>query len=58
VTRVGILRDPAISGGLGQYGAVQSASSWFGVETSPINMRDATEIERSIVAFASARVVG
>jgi len=55
---VGILRDPAISGGLGQYGAVQSASSWFGVETSPINMRDATEIERSIVAFASARVVG
>ena len=54
VTRVGVLRDPAISGGLGQYGAVQSASSSFGVETSPINMRDATEIERAIAAFATS----
>src|SRR5262245_2573275 len=53
VTRVAVLRDPVISGGLGQYGAVQSAASSFGVETSAINMRDATEIERAIVAFAT-----
>ena len=53
VTRVAVLRDPVISAGVGQYGAVQSAASSFGVETSAINMRDATEIERAIDAFAT-----
>jgi len=53
ITRVAALRDPAISGGLGQYGAVQSAASSFGVEASAINMRDATEIERAVTAFAA-----
>jgi putative tryptophan/tyrosine transport system substrate-binding protein len=53
MTRVAVLRDPVISAGLGQYGAVQSAASSFGVETSAINMRDATEIERAIDAFAT-----
>jgi putative ABC transport system substrate-binding protein len=53
VTRVAVLRDPAISGGLGQYGAVQSAASSFGVEASAVNQRDASEIERDIAAFAA-----
>jgi len=53
-TRVAVLRDPVISGGLGQYGAVQAAASSFAVEASAINMRDANEIERAIVAFASS----
>ena len=53
ITRVAALRDPAISGGLGQYGAVQSAASSFGVEASAINMRDATEIEHAVTAFAA-----
>jgi putative tryptophan/tyrosine transport system substrate-binding protein len=53
VTRVAVLRDPAISGGLGQYGAVQSAASSFGVEASAVNLRDASEIERDIAAFAT-----
>jgi putative tryptophan/tyrosine transport system substrate-binding protein len=53
VTRVAVLRDPVISGGLGQYAAVQSAASSFGVEASAFNMRDATEIERDITAFAA-----
>src|SRR5262245_51768542 len=53
VTRVSVLRDPLISGGLGQYGAVQSAASSFGVEASAVNMREATEIERAIMAFAN-----
>ena len=34
VNRVAVLRDPAISAGLGQYGAVQSAAPSFGVEVS------------------------
>jgi putative ABC transport system substrate-binding protein len=53
VTRVGIVRDPAISAGLGLFGAVQSVASSFGVETSPINVRDASEIERAITTFAA-----
>jgi putative ABC transport system substrate-binding protein len=53
VTRVAVLRDPFISGGVGQFGAIQSAASSFAVEVTAINMRDATEIERAIMAFAA-----
>ena len=52
VTRVGILRDPAITAGIGQWGAIQSVAPSFGVELSPINLRDAAEIERAVGAFA------
>jgi putative ABC transport system substrate-binding protein len=54
VKRVAVLRDPAISAGTGQFGAIQTAAPSFGVELSPINVHDATEIERAIAAFASA----
>jgi putative ABC transport system substrate-binding protein len=54
VTRVAVLRDPAISGGLGQFAAVQSAASSFAVEVTAINMRDTSEIERAIIAFATS----
>ena len=53
VNRVAVLRDSATSAGLGQYGAVQSAASSFGVEASAVNLRDASEIERDIAAFAT-----
>ena len=53
VTRVAVLRDPVISGGLGQFAAVQSAASSFAVEVTAINMRDTTEIERAIMSFAT-----
>jgi putative ABC transport system substrate-binding protein len=52
VTRVAVLRDPEISGGTGQFGAIQSVAPSFGVELSPVNVRDAGEIERAIAAFA------
>ena len=52
VTRVAVLRDPDISGGTGQFGAIQSVAPSFGVELSPINVRDAGEIERAVAAFA------
>jgi putative tryptophan/tyrosine transport system substrate-binding protein len=52
VTRVAVIRDPAITTGIGQWGAIQTAAPSFGVEVSPINMRDASEIERAIAAFA------
>jgi putative tryptophan/tyrosine transport system substrate-binding protein len=52
VTRVAVLRDAAITAGVGLWGAIQSAAPSFGIEVSPINVRDATEIERAITAFA------
>jgi putative tryptophan/tyrosine transport system substrate-binding protein len=54
VTRVAVLRDPAISQGIGQFGAVQSAAPSLGVEVSPVNVRDTGEIERAIAAFAGS----
>jgi putative ABC transport system substrate-binding protein len=53
VTRVAVLRDPVISAGLGQFGAIQSAASSFAVEVTAINTREATEIERDIMTFAT-----
>jgi ABC-type uncharacterized transport system substrate-binding protein len=52
VTRAAIIRDPVISSGSGQFGAVQAVAPSFGVEVSPVNVRDAGEIERVITAFA------
>ena len=58
VTRVAVLRDPAIASGIGQFGAIQSAAPSFGMEASPINVRDAGEIERDITAFARSSNAG
>ena len=52
VTRVAVLRDPAITAGIGQFAIIQSVASSIGVEVSPVNVRDAVEIERAVTAFA------
>jgi len=52
VTRAAVLRDAAITAGVGLWGAIQTAAPSFGIEVSPVNVRDATEIERAITAFA------
>jgi putative tryptophan/tyrosine transport system substrate-binding protein len=52
ITRAAVLRDPAIIAGIGQWGAIQSASPSVAIEVSPVNIDDAEEIERSIAAFA------
>jgi putative ABC transport system substrate-binding protein len=52
VTRVAVLRDPAIAAGAGQFAAIQSAAPSLRVEASAINVRDAGEIERTLTAFA------
>jgi putative ABC transport system substrate-binding protein len=52
VTRVAVLRDPAITSGIGQWGAIQSAAPSLGVEVNPINVSDAGDIERAVTAFA------
>ena len=52
VTRAAVLRDPAITAGIGQFAVIQSVAPSVGVEVSPINVRDAGEIERAVTAFA------
>ncbi|MDT5366269.1 MAG: hypothetical protein QOC62_700 [Mycobacterium sp.] len=52
VTRAAVLRDPAIASGIGQFAAVQSVAPPLGVELSPVDVRDAPEIERAVTAFA------
>jgi putative tryptophan/tyrosine transport system substrate-binding protein len=52
VTRAAVIRDPAITAGIGQFGVIQSVAQALGVEVSPVNVRDPGEIERAIAAFA------
>jgi putative ABC transport system substrate-binding protein len=52
VTRAAVIRDAAIASGIGQWGAIQTAAPSFGVELRPVDVRDASEIERAIAAFA------
>ena len=52
VTRAAVLRDPAITSGIGQFAVIQSVAPSVGVEASAINVRDAGEIERAVAAFA------
>ena len=52
VTRAAVFRDTGNPSGIGQFGAIQSVAPSLGVEVSPINMRDAGEIERAAAAFA------
>jgi putative ABC transport system substrate-binding protein len=54
VKRVAVLRDPAIAAGTGQLGAIQAVAPSFGVELSPVDVRDPAEIERAITTFARA----
>jgi putative ABC transport system substrate-binding protein len=51
VTRVGVLRDPATPTGIGQFGVIQAVAPSLRVEVSPLNVRDAGEIERGVAAF-------
>jgi ABC-type uncharacterized transport system substrate-binding protein len=52
VTRAAIIRDPAISAGIGLFGAIQSVAPSLGLEASAVNVRDAVEIERAVTTFA------
>jgi putative ABC transport system substrate-binding protein len=52
VTRAAVIRDAALSTGTGQFGAIQSVAPSLGVEVSPVNLRDAPELEGAIANFA------
>ena len=52
VTRAAVLRDPAITAGIGQFAVIQSVAPSVGVEVSPIDTSNTTEIERAVSDFA------
>src|SRR5258707_26159 len=51
ITRVGVLREPGAAA-IGQWVMIQAVAQSFGAELRPIDLRDASEIERSVAAFA------
>ncbi|HZN31023.1 MAG TPA: ABC transporter substrate-binding protein, partial [Xanthobacteraceae bacterium] len=52
VTRAAVLRDAGITAGIGQFAVIQSVAPSVGVDVTPMNVRDAGEIERAVTAFA------
>ncbi|MHB8270467.1 ABC transporter substrate-binding protein [Bradyrhizobium sp.] len=58
LTRAGILWDPAVPAGIGQFAVIQSVAPSLGVELTPVNVRNAAEIERSIAEIARSASMG
>jgi putative ABC transport system substrate-binding protein len=54
-TRAAVLRDPAITAGIGQWATIQSS---VGIEVSPISLVDAGEVESALAAFARSPNAG
>ena len=58
VTRVAVLRDPTITAGIGQFGAIRTAAAPLGIDVSPVDVRDPGEMERALEAFARTSTSG
>ena len=58
VTRAAVFRDPTQGGGISQFAAIQAVAPSLRVEVTPVNMRDAGEIERTVAAFAGSPNTG
>jgi putative tryptophan/tyrosine transport system substrate-binding protein len=51
VQRVAVLRNPDLVADIGQFAVIQSVAASFGVEPSPIDVRDASEIADAVRGF-------
>jgi ABC-type uncharacterized transport system substrate-binding protein len=54
VTRAGIIRNPAVPSGSGQFGAIQAVAPYLGIEVTPIDVRTVDEMERMVAALANS----
>jgi len=52
--RTAVLRDPALTIGIGQFAAIQSMAPALGLEVTAIDVRDASDIEPAVTAFAGS----
>jgi ABC-type uncharacterized transport system substrate-binding protein len=58
LTRAAVIRDPAISAGVGQWAVIEAMAASMGVELSPVNLRDAGGIERDFAALLRSPIGG
>jgi putative ABC transport system substrate-binding protein len=58
VRRVIVLRDPTLTAGTAQFAAIQTVAPSLGVEVSPVDVRDAAEIESGLATFAQSSNAG
>jgi putative ABC transport system substrate-binding protein len=52
IKRAAVLRDPTITAGIGMWSAIQAVAPSLGVELRPIDVRNASDIERAVAEFA------
>jgi putative tryptophan/tyrosine transport system substrate-binding protein len=58
MTRAAVIRNPSITSGTGQFGAIQAVAPSLGVELTPIDVRDASGIEHTIAGFTRGSNAG
>jgi putative ABC transport system substrate-binding protein len=51
VTRAAVIQDSSIASGTGQLAAIQTVAPPFGVQLTPVDVRDASGLEHSIATF-------
>ena len=54
VKQVAVLRDPAVTAGIGQFAVIESLAPSLGIDVTAINVHDAGEIKRDVASFASS----
>jgi putative ABC transport system substrate-binding protein len=52
VTRAAVLRDPAITAGIGYLAAIHALAPSIRVQVIPVDVRTTSDIERAVAAFA------
>jgi putative ABC transport system substrate-binding protein len=52
IKRAAVLRNPTNAAGIGQWAIMQAIGGAVGLELSPVNIRNASDIERGISSFA------
>ena len=58
VRHVAVIRDPGFAHGIGQFAVIQAVAPSLGIEVSPIDLREPSQIERAIASFAQSPNVG
>ena len=54
VTHAAVILDPSTPQGIGQFSAVNAVSPSLGIDVSPVNASEPSDVERAIMAFAHA----
>jgi putative tryptophan/tyrosine transport system substrate-binding protein len=58
IRRAAVIRDAANPAGIAQFGAIRTTASSLGIDVSPIDIRDAGDIEHAIANLARSPSVG